>query len=220
MTVSNLGTNSISLDLDITRIILNIHRHNPMAPGRYTSGQNQSRGPHFTASTTSESPRRRSVAIHDLLNPVGGTDGGGVRQPSWHNDYYSSNDQERRWSRQSSLDLASNASPQSGSPPSSSGGRPSPPRGRERREFRPTYSEEEVNFIWYHREDLGWEWKEVLHAFNRQFPGREVGGIQCKFYRHLENNGVPQVRRRDRTTSAAARYGMRANTGLRYSWMR
>lgn len=173
------------------------------------------------ASTLSGSPRRRSVAIQDLLNPVAGDDESVVHHPPYDNNRYSNNDNGRRWSRQTSLDHGSRPSPR----PTSSGVRRSPPRGRERREFRPTYTEEEVNFIWYHREDLGLEWSLVCDAFNRQFPGRDVAGrdksgIQCKYYRHLENNGVPQVRQRDRTTSAAENYGMRANTGLWYPWMR
>ncbi|KAI4190065.1 MAG: hypothetical protein L6R41_001031 [Letrouitia leprolyta] len=179
------------------------------------------------ASTHPESPRRHSVAIQDLLNPVGGDDESPPHQPRPHdNIHYSNNENARRRSSKVNLDRGHPSSTRS----TSSGVRRSPPRGRERREFRPTYTEEEVNFIWYHREDLGWDWSLICDAFNRQFPGRDVtgrdlagrdkSGIQCKYYRHLENNGVPQVRQRDRTTSAAENYGMRANTGLWYPWMR
>ena len=216
MTVSDPTTQPITLDWDITRIILTFSEYDPMPRGRYVPGNSRSRGSQIAMSTSSESPRRRSVAIQDLLNPAGGDDENVIRRISQQNDQYVRDDRERSWSRHSSPDLSIHPSPR----PRSSGGRPSPRMGRERREFRPTYSEEEVNFIWYHREDLGWEWKDVRIAFNRQFPGREIGGIQCKYYRHLENNGVPQVRRRDRTTSAAERYSMRANTGLWYPWMR
>ena len=50
-----------------------------------------------------------------------------------------------------------------------------------RREFRPTYSDEEAHFIWYHRDDLGWDWSDITEAYNKQFPGRPregIGGIR------------------------------------------
>ena len=92
-----------------------------------------------------------------------------------------------------------------------------------RREFRPTYSDEEANFIWYHRLDLGWDWGEITAAYNKQFPERPregPGGIQCKYYRCCSDNNIPKVRERRRSASAADEYGMKAKTKLRYRWMR
>lgn len=58
-----------------------------------------------------------------------------------------------------------------GKPP---GGKPPrSPEGTERRQFRPPYSEEEVDFIWYHRIDLGYEWADVERAYQHQFPNRD-----------------------------------------------
>ena len=95
-------------------------------------------------------------------------------------------------------------------------------RTRERRAFRPTYSDEEVYFIWYHRIDLGYDWQDINRAYNAQFPDRprqRIGGIQCKYYRYCEEFGVPKVRNRDRAASAAEQYGMRSRTGLTFPWM-
>lgn len=209
-----------SLDFDIAHIILTFHQHHPMAPRRYAQGQGHGRGSYLTTPDASSNPHRRSVAIQDLLNPDNGGDDRGLRLTHEHNHYPGSS-QRRRWSRESDSASSFYGSPRHRASPSSSGGRPSPPRERERRTFRPTYSEEEIDFIWYHRVDLGWEWNEILRAFNFQFPDRitrEVGGIQCKYYRHLENNGLPQVRRRVRTASIEE-YGMRAHTGRWYPWM-
>lgn len=220
MKVFNPSGQPGSLDFDTAHIILTFRQHPAMAPGRYASGQDRSRASRLTGSDNSSSPRRRSVAIQDLLNPVGGDNGSGLRQTAQRNQYSGSH-QGRGWSRQSSLNSGSRGSPQRRASPSSSSGRPSPPRDRERRSFRPTYSEEEVDFIWYHRVDLRWEWSDVLRAFNYQFPdktAREVGGIQCKYYRHLESIGIPQVRRRNRSASVE-NYGMRAHTGHWYPWM-
>lgn len=80
---------------------------------------------------------------------------------------------------------------------------------------------EEADFIWYHRDDLGWQWQPILDAFKGQFPDssttRDVSGIQCKYYRHLEGQGLPQVRQR--RTAPAEEYYMRAFTERRYPWM-
>ncbi|KAL8785300.1 MAG: hypothetical protein Q9213_003445 [Squamulea squamosa] len=187
-------------------------RHGSSSPGGY-----QSHGITSRASHISDYPRRRSVAIQDLLNPVREDSRSSLHQPERHLEYAGS-DHGRTSSRHSSDDRELLISAQSTAPT----GRRSPPRGHGRREFRPTYTEEEVHFIWYHRVDLGWEWKEVLNAFHSQFPGRLRGasGIQCKYYRHLEGHGIPQVRQRDRKAMAAQEYGIRATTGLWYPWMR
>lgn len=70
-----------------------------------------------------------------------------------------------------------------------------------RRPPRPKYEEEEMFFIWYHRVDLGQEWKEVRESFNRQFPNRQRSGfqgIQCKFYRFIREKSCPTLREQRR----------------------
>ena len=97
------------------------------------------------------------------------------------------------------------------------------PGTKERRQFRPTYSDEEVYFIWYYRIDLGYDWQDINNAYNAQFPDRPregFGGIQCKYYRYCEEFGIPKVRHRDRGASQVIEYGMRSRTGLSYPWMR
>lgn len=95
---------------------------------------------------------------------------------------------------------------------------------RERREFRPTYQQEEEYFIWYHRVDLGMDWCDVRLAYNRQFPDRQrrgFQGIQCKYYRCCEFHGVPRVRERNRVASPEKSYGVRSRLpGIWYAWMR
>ncbi|KAI4207490.1 MAG: hypothetical protein LQ346_000535 [Caloplaca aetnensis] len=190
-----------------------------MGSGRYATGQNNARVSDLSASDASSSPRRRSVAIQDLLNPVGGDASSGARSASQSDHSAGSHHQGRTWSRQSSSDSSYHGSPRPRISTSSSSARPSPAGDRERRSFRPTYSEEEIDFIWYYRVDLRWEWEDIHSAFKYQFPdSREKGGIQCKYYRHLENYGFPKVRKRDRT-AAVEHYGMRANTGRWYPWM-
>ena len=98
------------------------------------------------------------------------------------------------------------------------------PMGRERREFRPTYQQEEEYFIWYHRVDLGMDWTDVRQAYNAQFPERQrrgFQGIQCKYYRCCETHGIPRVRERNRGGALDKSYGVRSRLpSLWYSWMR
>ena len=95
---------------------------------------------------------------------------------------------------------------------------------RERREFRPTYLQEEEYFIWYHRVDLGLDWSDVRQAYNAQFPQRQrrgFQGIQCKYYRCCDQYGIPKVRQRSRALTADEAYGVRNRLpGLWYPWMR
>ncbi|KAL4806437.1 hypothetical protein BDV18DRAFT_160505 [Aspergillus unguis] len=89
---------------------------------------------------------------------------------------------------------------QSSSSQSHSGG-PERLHGDRRRAPRPKYEEEEMYFIWYHRVDLGQEWREVRESFNRQFPQRQRAGfqgIQCKFYRFIKDKNVPTLREQRR----------------------
>lgn len=97
-------------------------------------------------------------------------------------------------------------------------------REQERREFRPTYREEEEYFIWYHRIDLGMDWPQVIDLFNATFIARRrqgLQGIQCKYYRCLTNHQVPPVRERNKTVDSRQKYSLRRwMPTLYYSWMR
>ena len=90
-----------------------------------------------------------------------------------------------------------------------------------RREFRPPYTEEEQDFIWYHKEDLKLEWKDVKLAFTEQFRerSRNYQGLQCKHYRHIEGYGLPKIRQRDKH-APTGNHGILANSRHRYHWMR
>ncbi|RAH45918.1 uncharacterized protein BO95DRAFT_362727 [Aspergillus brunneoviolaceus CBS 621.78] len=105
-----------------------------------------------------------------------------------------------------------------------------------RRPPRPKYEEEEMYFIWYHRVDLGQEWKEVRESFNRQFPDRQrrgFQGIQCKFYRFIKEKKCPTLREQRRmrdgdflregagvADSGAPKFGVIEWVGTWYPWMR
>jgi hypothetical protein len=52
-------------------------------------------------------------------------------------------------------------------------------------------------YMWYFRTDLGCDWDAVLDGFRDQFsakPRRAKGGLQCRFYRVLDDWGVEKVR--------------------------
>ena len=97
-------------------------------------------------------------------------------------------------------------------------------REQERRDFRPTYREEEEHFIWYHRIDLNMDWPQIIESFNVTFDTRKragLQGIQCKYYRCLTNHKVPSTRQRNKTPDGKHKYSLRAwLPGLEYSWMR
>lgn len=73
--------------------------------------------------------------------------------------------------------------------------------------------------------DLGEGWDEVERKFQCQFGDkREKGGLQCKFYRLLEEFGVEKVR--DQAKSGHRRrgdkigkFGLVQRTARRYTWM-
>ncbi|KAH0537432.1 hypothetical protein FGG08_005785 [Glutinoglossum americanum] len=102
----------------------------------------------------------------------------------------------------------------------------SPQTARERRESRPAYQVEEDTFIWYHRDDLGMQWNDVSKAYNAQFPSRpRIGrqGIQSRYYRVLEVEGVPKIRKRPKSLKSKRirhHYGVIARTNRRYPWMK
>ena len=98
-----------------------------------------------------------------------------------------------------------------------------------RRANRPKYSKEEEAFIWFHRVDLAQEWDMVVRAFNDRFPHsrpRLKSGLECKLYRVLSHNGIPQIRewrkRGDRMVEEVTGYynfGIIEATTIRYPWM-
>lgn len=99
---------------------------------------------------------------------------------------------------------------------------------KEPRAFRHPYTTEEVHFIWYLRIDRGYLWPDLLDAFNAHFchngrVKRVLGGLQCRYYRLLGQNSIPQVRML-RTADMVQRYGMMATLARNgchptYSWL-
>lgn len=167
-------------------------------------------------------PRRRSIAIQDILNPAGGDRSNSPRyssSPSFHEAGErpgSNSTSPKQYSRRTSVSPTAQSRRRVSMSSKSSG-------ARDRRQFRPTYQDEEVYFIWYYRIDLGYDWQDIANAYNAQFPDRPrdgFGGIQCKYYRYCEEFGIPKVRNRDRSASAVKEYGMRSRTGRTYSWMK
>lgn len=197
---------------------------------------------------TINTARRRSMTIQDMLNPAVDDE----RHSSGSQSSLSSSEDERRPSasyRHLPVPQRDNRTP--GSEPHSrrsttshmSGGTRRPGHSRRPRRspssspdvqprpraFRPAYTTEEVHFIWYLRIDRGYLWPDIDNAFNARFSHRagdrrKISGLQCRYYRLLDQNGMPQVRNIPRTADVVQRYGMRANlarAGQRvpYSWL-
>ena len=189
--------------------------------------------------------RRRSMTIQDMLNPSNEE----VRHsPQSTSSQFSSDDDIRSSENQARVPVPhqSKKSPRSGtharrtssSYTSKNGSRrpsrrpsrspsSSPEVAQKTRAFRPAYSTEEVHFIWYLRIDRGYLWPDLLDAYNARFSRnggrRELTGLQCRYYRLLGQNGIPQVRML-RTADVVQRYGMRAclaRAGYRvtYPWL-
>ena len=215
---------SLHILIDILKHSI-MSRQNDPGAGRTHGGvrdaDRDSRGS-YDSRPQHDPPRRRSMAIHDMLNPPEGESSTAPRNQSAQVD----SDEDRQMSR-SPESLGSSRRP---SPNHSSHGRhrtfptsSRTPMARAPRQFRPPYSDEEIHFIWYHRIDLGYEWSDITRAYNAQFPQRQregFGGIQCKYYRLRDAYNIPRVRNRDRSNSPAGAYGMRKTTGLRYPWMK
>ena len=91
---------------------------------------------------------------------------------------------------------------------------------------REKYTEEEAYFIWYHRIDLNMQWDQVQEAYSRNFSEtRKKAGLQCRFYRIVDQHKVKKVRqqgRPDRNTKGdhIEKFGVIAQTNRRYRWMR
>lgn len=209
-------------------ILLTLHHDDgmPLREGSQGSGRKINRhrsGDDLAPQAHHGASHRPTMAIQDMLNPVGNEKSGipranastaraniNARSSTGHNDYV-------QYPRRASSSSSSSGHPRTSSVSSRSSST------RDRRQHRPQYLEEEVYFIWYHRIDLGYEWQDITNAYNAQFPDRKregFGGIQCKYYRYCEEFGIPKVRHRNRAASQVDEYGMRARTGLLYSWMR
>lgn len=208
-------------------ILISALENEVMSSGGNTQGQGRNNHPqHHQDGHTSHGhhggPRRPSMAIEDMLNPVTGERSSSPR-------YHGSRARGDAGGRAPESGQYARR-PTSSSSSSSANGRqrtssvsPRSPGTKERRQFRPTYSDEEVYFIWYYRIDLGYDWQDINNAYNAQFPDRPregFGGIQCKYYRYCEEFGIPKVRHRDRGAPQVTEYGMRSRTGLSYPWMR
>jgi len=223
-------------------------------PNAYSTSSRGSSTGHYqysslSAPQTDTTSRRRSMTIQDMLNPAGEDE----RQSSKSQSSQSSSDDERRppgSHRHLPVSQRDSRAPRSGpqsrrgyTSHTSGGGarrlgharRParspssSPDVQPRTRPFRPAYTTEEVHFIWYLRIDRGYLWPDIKNAFNARFSHRsgdirKVSGLQCRYYRLLDQNGMPQVRNIPRTADVVQRYGMRANlarAGQRvpYSWL-
>ena len=162
------------------------------------------------------SPRRPSMAIEDMLNPVTGESSGSPRHHGSRVRVDAGGRSSTNAVEPAQHDRRPTSSSSANSRPRTSSASSRSPGTRERRQFRPTYSDEEVYFIWYYRIDLGYDWQDINHAYNAQFPDRPregFGGIQCKYYRYCEEFGIPKVRHRDRGAPQVIEYGMRSRTG-------
>lgn len=87
------------------------------------------------------------------------------------------------------------------------------------------YNPEEADFIWYFRTDLECCWDVVEREFYRQFGAqRKKPGLQCKFYRWLEIEGVEKVREQAKTGHRrggpqVGKFGLVQRTTRRFPWM-
>ena len=90
-----------------------------------------------------------------------------------------------------------------------------------RRSFRPAYNQEMADFIWFLKVDQNRPWDEILTEYNSQFSEdhRDKSGLQCKYYRHIKSFGITRTRAQQRTAGGPSPYGMMSNTRRRYSWM-
>ncbi|KAI9832664.1 MAG: hypothetical protein M1819_004249 [Sarea resinae] len=99
---------------------------------------------------------------------------------------------------------------------------------------RQTYDEEQNDFIWYWRVDMKKPWEGrpatgnfgdgVVERFNTYFnEHRPRQGLQCRYYRHLKQNGIKPIRKRQRIANESryARFGLlESKKGIYYPWIR
>lgn len=168
------------------------------------------------ADTTST---RRSMNIEDILNPC---DEDTKRSPG-----SLQGNRAPRFGQHSHAADTSARSLECSRPPPPHRGSGSPDVPSRTRAFRPAYSDEEQHFIWYLRIDCGYSWTAIADFYNARFSQdgegrREIPGLQCRFYRTTEANGLPNVREMRRTRHTVQRCAMREITGYtreKYSWL-
>ncbi|KAI1610555.1 hypothetical protein EDD36DRAFT_421630 [Exophiala viscosa] len=91
---------------------------------------------------------------------------------------------------------------------------------------RQKYQDEQSFFIWYHRTDLGLPWDQVMEMYRRYWKeDREKSGLQCKFYRILDQYNVDKVRKQTKMGRSSARekkgkFGVLQRTNRRFPWMK
>jgi hypothetical protein len=133
-------------------------------------------------------------------------------QPSWVQDSLSQTPQRMRMPSVSSAASSSSDGPSTG-------------RHRPRRAARPKYTPEMAYAIWWFKADMRQSWPEVRASFNSLFPEfRDVSGIQSKYYRVLEDHGVPKIReqRRGRGTPPDSNHDVKLRDRcpeVYYPWM-
>ena len=238
------------------RAVWGLERHNndsargtiDRGPGTNDNGQGRYLG--VVAPQSDTNSRRRSMTIQDMLNPLNedaarspqysssqsSEDEG--KFPKFSTSAHSSHRENRSRGFRPHSDRVSK-SPRPGarfcrpsttpSAKSQQGKLPrSPDVPARSRPFRPSYSREEVAFIWYLRIDRGYLWPDIRDAFNARFARsdderREVSGLQCRYYRLVTENEIPQVRNRRRDRDVVNDYGYetRARTGRQvwYPWL-
>ena len=90
------------------------------------------------------------------------------------------------------------------------------------RDFRPAYEIEQGHFLWFLKIDEGLDWNSIYDAFQATFPqsNRDKPGLQCKFYRVLNEYGMPSQRELARLPreQLSSQYGFLSNRTERYSW--
>ncbi|KAL6249883.1 hypothetical protein RBB50_003739 [Rhinocladiella similis] len=89
---------------------------------------------------------------------------------------------------------------------------------------REKYTEEKMFFVWYHRVDLDMPWDKVTDAYNCFFPeDRRKGGLQCRFYRALDQYNVQKIRQQARhgriRGGLIEKFGVLDCTNRRFTWM-
>ena len=94
--------------------------------------------------------------------------------------------------------------------------------------YRAPYTTEQIDWIWFHTTDVPHSRKgevddSLQRKYNAQWPGRnrKLGGILCKLYRLMEEEGLPKRRAQKGPGGHIdpLRFGVWANKRHRYRWM-
>lgn len=84
-----------------------------------------------------------------------------------------------------------------------------PPAKRCHRRTRVIYTDEQMNFIRHHFNDLGKTWKTVYEAFLKKFPSywkENLHTIRMKYYAFLRQKGYHPLREKQTTQAALAEH--------------